>query len=767
METTDIQGRDRKWAARVAAELSLPEPGVAAVERLLDEGATIPFIARYRKEATGSLDEVAITDIRDRLAKLAELDGRKQAILKSLEERSLLTPELKAKVTGAETLTKLEDIYLPFRPKRKTKASMARERGLEPLAELVLAQGEADPLAEAARFIDPEKEVPDAEAALAGARDIIAERINEDQTARERLRRLFAQKAVLVSKVIPGKEDEGANFRDYFDWSEELAKAPSHRVLAIRRGAGEGFLSMRIRVDREAAVRILQALFVKAANPCGEQVALAATDCFKRLLGSSLEVEFRLASKKEAEAEAIKVFAENLRELLLASPLGQKPILAIDPGLRTGCKVAALDGQGNLLATETVYLSGSPQAREAGGRTIRELLKKHGSEVIAVGNGTGGRETEAFLRTLDLDKKLMIVMVSESGASVYSASPVAREEFPDLDVSLRGAVSIGRRLADPLAELVKIEPKSIGVGQYQHDVDQKQLKSSLDDVVISCVNAVGVEVNSASPQLLTYVSGLNPTLARNIVNFRAENGPFASRKQLLKVPRLGPKSFEQAAGFLRLAEARNPLDRSAVHPESYHVVEAMAVDLGCSVEELISSAELRARIDLNRYVDDSVGLPTLTDILAELDKPGRDPRAEFEIVTFAEGVNEISDLVPGMQLTGIVTNVTNFGAFVDVGVHQDGLVHISQLADRFVRHPSEEVKVAQKVKVRVLEVDLARRRISLTMRSKPEKRSPGSQPAGQQTRKQARPQPRPRAKPQKKAFNNAFAAAFDKVGKKG
>ena len=746
--------------SKIATELNIRQAQAAAVAGLLEEGATIPFIARYRKEVTGSLDEVAITAVRDRLKQLQELAARREAILKSLEERKLLTPELDKKVRAAESLTSLEDVYLPFRPKRKTKASVARERGLEPLALLLLEQlDQTDPLAEAGRFVDPEKEVGGAEEALAGARDIIAELAAEEQVVRERMRGLYGTQAVMVSKVVKGHEEEGANFRDYFDWEEPLAKAPSHRVLAVRRGAQEGHLSLRIRVDEDKALGILERIFIKADNGSSEQVRQALADGHKRLLGPAMEVEFRMDSKKRADAEAIAVFADNLRNLLLAAPLGRKRILAVDPGLRTGCKLAVLDPQGRLLTHDTVYLVKSEGAREAAARTIKSLVEQHQVEAVAVGNGTGGRDTEAFIRGLGLPGRVAVIMVSESGASVYSASESARTEFPDLDVSVRGAVSIGRRLADPLAELVKIDPKSIGVGQYQHDVDQRALKGSLDDVVVSCVNAVGVEVNTASKELLAYVSGLGPSLAANIVAHRDQEGPFASRRDISGVPRLGPKAFEQAAGFLRISGAKNPLDASAVHPESYHVVEAMAADLKTTVAELMAGPKLRAGIDLARYVTDKVGLPTLEDILGELDKPGRDPREKFETVEFAEGVNELEDLRPGMALNGVVTNVVAFGAFVDVGVHQDGLVHISQLADRFVKHPSEVVKVHQKVKVRVLEVDLNRKRISLTMRAEKPSGASGARNDGPKPKNDKRPGPPPAPKP-KGAFNDALARAL-------
>jgi uncharacterized protein len=704
---------------KIANELKVNHEGIKATAALLEEGATIPFIARYRKERTGSLDEVAITAIRDRLSQLEDLDRRRESILKSLDERELLTDDLREKLLAAETMAVLEDLYLPYRPKRRTRATIAREKGLEPLAqELFQQDATMDPVAEAVAFVNPEKGVETPEEALAGARDIIAEWVNEDERARGAMRTLFMEKGVFRTKVVSGKEVEGAKYRDYFDWEERVATAPSHRILAMRRGEREGFLSLRIAPPEEEALRLLESLFVKGESAAAPQVKTAACDSYGRLLAPGMETEIRVATKERADGEAIRVFAENLRELLLASPLGQKQILAIDPGFRTGCKVVCLDAQGKLLHADTIYPLGSERPREAAAATLREFCRRFQVEAVAVGNGTGGRETEAFVRELDLPGKISVVLVNESGASVYSASEVARAEFPDQDVTVRGAVSIGRRLMDPLAELVKIDPKSIGVGQYQHDVDQRALKQGLDDVVVSCVNAVGVEVNTASEQLLTYVSGLGPQLAKNIVAYRNEKGPFVSRQGLRKVPRLGPKAFEQSAGFLRIRTGKNSLDASAVHPESYPVVEAMARDVGCTVVDLMKAEDLRRRIDPSRYVTDAVGLPTLTDILAELAKPGRDPRQEFEEFSFAKGVETMEDLRPGMWLPGIVTNITAFGAFVDIGVHQDGLVHVSQMADRFVKDPHQVVKVHQRVKVRVLQVDLARKRISLSLREK-------------------------------------------------
>jgi uncharacterized protein len=742
---------------KIAQELSLTQKQVQATADLLNEGATVPFIARYRKEATGSLDEVAITAVRDRLNQLMELDRRREAILKSLEERGQLTDELKEKILSAETMVVLEDIYLPYRRKRRTRATIAKEKGLEPLAQLLFAQDDIDPLAEAAAFVDPEKGVDSADDALAGACDIFAEWVNEDQTARARMRDFYSSKAVLKSKVIPEKESEGIKYRDYFDWEEPVNTAPSHRILAMRRGEKEGFLTLRVIPPEDEALEILDGLFVKGEGPASQQVRMAVHDSYKRLLSFSMETEIRLATKKRADEEAIRVFVENLRQLLLAPPLGQKNVLAIDPGFRTGSKVVCLDRQGKLLHTETIYPLQSEKAAAEAGSKIREMCERFGIEAIAVGNGTAGRETETFIRSLDLPRNIQVVMVNESGASVYSASEVAREEFPDQDVTVRGAVSIGRRLMDPLAELVKIDPKSIGVGQYQHDVDQGALKNSLDDVVVSSVNRVGVEVNTASKQLLTYISGLGPQLAKGIVEYRNEHGPFQSREGLKQVPRLGPKAFEQAAGFLRIRDGENPLDRSAVHPESYPIVDAMARDLGCSVLDLMREEKLRERINLKQYITEKVGLPTLNDILSELSKPGRDPREQFEAFRFAEGVEKIEDVTPGMKLPGIVTNLTAFGVFVDIGVHQDGLVHISELSNRFVKNPADVVKVHQRVLVTVLDVDLERRRISLSMKGSQLK--PNEVPkAAERKREERRGEKRQK---QKSTFtNNPFDAAF-------
>ena len=796
---------------RVAQELGIKIFQVAATAQLFSEGATVPFIARYRKEATGELDEVQVTAIRDRLEQMAQLDERRAAILASLKERNLLTAELEKAVRAAETLTALEDLYLPFRPKKRTRATLAKEKGLEPLADLIFAQDPAtDPAAAAAAYVGREytpddgkktvARIASAEEALAGARDILAERMSDDKNARARLRALYQRDALISSKVIAGKETsiEASKFKDYFDWTEPLAKAPSHRVLAMRRGEKELFLMMRIALpDDIAALAELEPLFitgaahasaapaaaVAAASPagvkgaapvprtCADHVRLTVADAYKRLLAPAMETEMRLESKKKADEAGIKVFADNLRELLLAAPLGQKAVMAIDPGFRTGCKVVLLDRQGKLLHNDVVYPD--RHAVEASEK-IKGFIDFFKVEAIAIGNGTAGRETEAFIRGLGLPASISIVMVNESGASIYSASEVAREEFPDHDLTVRGAVSIGRRLMDPLAELVKLDPKSIGVGQYQHDVDQNALRRSLDDTVISSVNGVGVELNTASKQLLSYVSGLNAAVAAAIVSRRNEKGAFSSRADLLSVPRLGPKAFEQAAGFLRIRDAVNPLDASAVHPERYPLVEKMAADLGCTVADLMRDAKLRARIKLEAYVTPEVGLPTLNDIMTELAKPGRDPRQKFEAFAFDAGVHKPEDLKPGMRLPGIVTNVTAFGAFVDIGVHQDGLVHVSQLADTFVKDPAAVVKPQQKVNVTVLEVDLPRNRIALSLRSNPQigARAPGAgSPAGGGPRtgpgsgpgRNDRPSsPPPAARPPTSLTGDWFSAALNK-----
>ncbi len=707
---------DQKHAQKLATDLKISEGQVGSTAALLDEGATIPFIARYRKEATGGLDEVAVAAVRDGLEDLRQLDKRKESILKSLEESGKLTPELEGKVREAGTMSVLEDIYLPYRPKRRTRASVAREKGLGPLAERLFSQVPFDVFTEAARFISPEKVVLSVEDALAGARDIIAEQVAEDEEARARMRTLFVSKGMLKSKGVAGHAEEGAKFRDYFAWEEPAGKAPSHRVLAIMRGEKEGMLAVRLAPPDDEALSILESLFVKGSGAATEQMKTAVHDSYKRLLGPSMETEARQEAKKKADEEAIRLFNENLRHLLLAPPLGQKRVLAIDPGFRTGCKVVCLDGQGKLLHTETIFPHTGPGEAARARAAVERLCREYAIEAVAIGNGTAGRETEAFIKNLALPEGIVVVMVNESGASIYSASEAAREEFPDLDLTVRGAVSIGRRLIDPLAELVKIDPKSIGVGQYQHDVDQKMLKKSLDDAVESCVNSVGVDMNTASRQLLTYVSGLGPQLAANIVAYRDEHGPFRTREGLKKVPKLGPKAFEQAAGFLRIADGEEPLDRTAVHPESYHVVRKMAQDLGVPVISLIEDKALQARIDPMQYVTEKAGLPTLRDILDELARPGRDPREAFETGAFTAGVEKIEDVKPDMELTGIVTNVTGFGAFVDIGVHQDGLVHVSQLSEKYVKNPSDVVKVHQRVTVKVLDVDVKRGRISLTMK---------------------------------------------------
>jgi len=710
-----------KHLIQIVQELQLQPRQVAATAVLLEEGGTVPFIARYRKERTGGLDEVQIANVRDRIQELEELDKRRESILGSLTERKLLTEELNARIVAAATLASLEDLYLPFRPKKRTRATIAKERGLEPLAEILFAQAlDTDPDKEAAAFVSVEKEVPDVAVALAGARDIIAESINDSAEARAALRSLYLNKGVLKSKVVFEKEAEAAKFKDYFDWSEPVAACPSHRFLAIRRGETEGLLFSRITPPEDEPLAALDHLFVKGSYPAAAQVRLAAHDCFKRLLGFAMEGEARLFYKKKADEEAIRVFADNLRELLLSSPLGQKSVLALDPGFRTGCKLVALDAQGKLLMHEVVYPEKSARERAEAAEVIKSVVNRCKIEAIAIGNGTASRETETFVRALGLPPSVMIVVVNEAGASIYSASDVAREEFPDLDLTVRGSISIGRRLMDPLAELVKIDPKSIGVGQYQHDVDQAALKRSLDDTVVSCVNHVGVELNTASTNLLAYVSGLNSRTALNIVQHRNQNGPFKSREELLKVAGLGPKAFEQAAGFLRIRNGLHPLDASAVHPERYPIVDRMAQDLGCSVPELLQNPARRAAIKLEKYVTPDVGLPTLQDIVNEIAKPGRDPRKQFEAFAFSDEAVKIQDLKPGMKLPGIVTNVAAFGAFIDVGVHQDGLAHISQLSDQFVKAPSDVVKVGQKVMATVLELDLDRKRISLSLKTNPE-----------------------------------------------
>lgn len=754
---------DRFNIRKVAVELSIDAKQVTSTIELLDEGATIPFISRYRKEMTGSLDEVQIANVRDLMQQYRALEQRREFILNTIEEQGKLTDELRGKIEAAENINQLEDLYLPYKPKRKTRATIAREKGLEPLALFLLEQKSGNAEEKAEEFVSKEKDVEDAHAALDGARDIIAEMVSEDAPTREELRRLFKESALVRSRVVAGKEQDGEKFRDYFDWDEKLMNCPSHRMLAMRRGENEGILMLDIAPLADDALNVLTKKWIKAKNSCAEHVEAAVLGSYKRLLQPSLETEFRQLTKELADEKAIEVFAQNLRELLLASPLGQKIVLALDPGFKSGCKVVVLDKQGKLLEHTVIYPHVPQREVRASEDTLYRLLAKYGVEAISIGNGTASRETEEFVRAMsDIPKDIIITMVNESGASVYSASAAAREEFPDHDVTVRGAVSIGRRLTDPLAELVKIDAKSIGVGQYQHDVDQTLLQKKLDEVVESCVNAVGVELNTASKQLLAYVSGIGPSLAKSIVDYRNENGPFKSRKDLSEVPRLGSKAFEQAAGFLRVRNSTNPLDKSAVHPESYPIVEKMAKDVGATIEELIESKEKRKLIDPKKYVTDTVGLPTLNDILKELDKPGRDPRKEFEIFKFQEGVNEIKDLREGMRLPGIVTNVTNFGAFVDIGVHQDGLVHISQLADTFVDDPNKIVKVAQKVMVTVTEVDAARKRIALSMK--------GERPAAKQQPKVPIPKagnskPAPGAKKSKGSdWEDQLAALKGKFG---
>jgi len=699
--------------SKISTALQISENQVRKTIALLDEGATIPFISRYRKEMTGSLDEVQVAAIRDLRDQFVELEKRRDAILKSLLELEKLTPELEKAVRAAETLAKLEDIYLPYKPKRKTRAMAAREKGLQELADKLFQQRLVSPEELAVNYLD---QVANVDEALAGARDILAEEMMETAEAREEARNLFTRKTTVKSSIAKGKQEAGIKYKDYFDWSESLALAPSHRILALFRGENEGFLNLSLLGPDEEVLTKLERRFVTGNNSCARQVEMAIQDGYKRLLMPAMETEVRAEAKKRADENAIRVFAENIRQLLLAAPLGQKRVLALDPGFRTGCKVVCLDEQGSLLANTAVYPHTGPGQASEAAETIKDWVKKYQIQAIAIGNGTAGRETESFVRNLNLNG-IHIIMVNESGASIYSASEVARDEFPDKDVTVRGAVSIGRRLMDPLAELVKIDAKSIGVGQYQHDVDQKKLQASLDDTVVSCVNLVGVELNTASKQILSYVSGLGPQLAQNIIDYRTKNGPFVKRSDLKKVTRLGEKAFEQAAAFLRIRHAKNPLDASAVHPERYEIVEKMAKDLHCKVADLLADESLRKQIQLGQYVTSDVGMPTLTDIISELAKPGLDPREKFEAFEFAVGVNNIKDLRIGMTLPGIVTNITNFGAFVDIGVHQDGLVHVSQLADKFVKDPNEVVKVSQKVMVRVTEVDEARKRIALSMKS--------------------------------------------------
>lgn len=705
------------YSTKIAETLNLSPRQVEKTIELLEGGATVPFIARYRKEATGSLNEVQIAAIRDMLIKCKELDKRRESIVQSIDEQGKLTAELKAKLLAADNMTELEDLYLPYKPKRKTRASMAIEKGLEPLANTIMLQQNIDIDTLAAKYIDTKKGVSDIDDALTGARDIIAERINEDTTVRNRMRNLYRRSAMLSARVAKGKEEEGAKYSSWFDWQENMMKAPSHRILAMFRGENEGFLKVKIQPDDDSqAIEQLERQWVKSNSECSQQVKMAVRDSYKRLLAPSMETEFYNILKERADADAIKVFAENLRQLLLASPLGQKRVLAIDPGFRTGCKVVCLDAQGNLIHNETIYPFSSVREERDSVKKLENLVEAFKIEAIAIGNGTAGRETEEIVKRARFKTKVIAVMVSENGASVYSASDIARQEFPDYDVTVRGAVSIGRRLMDPLSELVKIDPKSIGVGQYQHDVNQSLLHESLNDVVVSCVNNVGVELNTASKELLSYVSGIGPVLAKKIVDYRTKKGPFVSRQELLQVDRLGEKAFEQCAGFLRIRNASNPLDRSAVHPERYELVERMAKKVGASVAELVDNKELRVKINIADFVSPECGLPTLEDIIKELDKPGLDPRTKFEVFEFDKNVSRIDDLREGMILPGIVTNITAFGAFVDVGVHQDGLVHVSQMTDKFVKDPNEVIKLHQHVKVKVTEVDVKRNRISFTMK---------------------------------------------------
>ncbi|MBA7538874.1 Protein YhgF [subsurface metagenome] len=702
------------YADIISSRIQLKTQHVGNVLKLLDEGATIPFISRYRKEMTGSMNEVIIAEVRDLHEKLLELDKRRATILKTIDEQGKLTPELTAKIEEAETLTELEDLYLPYKPKKKTRASVAKEKGLEPLASIIMKQKEVNITGRAVEFINDN--VPDVESALQGARDIIAEWINENKKARDLVRWHFEGGALFSSKVVKGKEEEGIKYNDYFEFSEKLSRCPSHRVLAMRRGEEEGFLKLSIASEEGKVLHALEEFFVKGVYDVSEQVRLALHDCYKRLLQPSIANEFRATSKEKADEEAIKVFATNLRQLLMASPLGEKRILAIDPGYRTGCKVVCMDAQGNLLHNETIYPHPPQSETKKAAHKLSSLVQMYKIETIAIGNGTASRESEQFVKKMRFDRDLQVFIVNEAGASVYSASKVAREEFPQYDVTVRGAVSIGRRLMDPLAELVKIDPKSIGVGQYQHDVDQGKLKKSLDEVVESCVNAVGVDLNTASMHLLTYISGLGPQMAKNIVDYRAENGAFTSREELKKIPRMGPKAFEQAAGFLRIRDAINPLDNSAVHPESYTIVQKITEDQEVNLDTLMENENIQEKIDINKYVGGSIGIPTLKDIMSELAKPGRDPRKKAKVFEFAEGIFKMEDVKEGMVLPGIVTNITNFGAFVDIGVKQDGLVHISQLANRFVSDPNEIVHLNQHVKVKVMEVDIARKRIQLSMK---------------------------------------------------
>lgn len=700
--------------ALISRLLNIPAGQVERTIKLIEEGATIPFISRYRKEVTGGLDEVQISNIKDQLDKLTEIKKRKETILNSIEEQGKLSPDLKKRIEDSWDSTEIEDIYLPYKPKRITKAEIARKKGLEPLAKVIMMQNESRLFDRVKDFV--KNEIKSVEDALQGARDIIAEWVNENEDARNTVRNSFSHTAVISSKVVKGKEEEGTKYQDYFEFSEPLSRCSSHRLLALRRGEAEGILRISISPDTDSCLDRLKRRFVKGRNDTSDQVAEAIDDSFKRLLKPSIETEFANLSKAKADEEAIRVFAENLRQLLLAPPLGQKRVLGIDPGYRTGCKLVCLDAQGNLLHNEAIYPHPPQNEKNKAASKVAQLVTTYAIDAIAIGNGTASRETEQFITNIRYERKVQVFVVSENGASIYSASKTAREEFPEYDVTVRGAVSIGRRLMDPLAELVKIDPKSIGVGQYQHDVEQSALKKSLDQTVESCVNLVGVNVNTASKHLLTYVSGLGPTLAQNIVNYRAEHGPFTSRKELLKVPRMGDKAFEQSAGFLRIQGGRNPLDNSAVHPESYPIVEQMAKDLQCSVAELISNKEIKNKLKLDKYVSDKVGMPTLLDIMEELDKPGRDPRQTIQVFAFDPDVKTIEDLKEGQILPGIVTNITNFGCFVDIGIKENGLVHISELADRYVSDPTQIVSIHQHVKVKVLSVDLIRKRVQLSMK---------------------------------------------------
>jgi uncharacterized protein len=706
---------ENKYVHLLAVNLNILPRQVENTLRLLEAKATIPFISRYRKEATGSLDEVQIAEIRDQYSRYEELDKRREAIIKSIAEQGLLTDELQQKLTTAIHITELEDLYLPYKPKKKTRASVAKEKGLEPLAKIIFKQADRNIQHTIAQFLNDQVENEDD--ALQGARDIIAEWVCEDQRARVLVRRSFAQGAVITAKIAKGKEEEGIKYKDYFDFSENLNHCPSHRLMAMLRGEEEGFLRLTIEPDADKTIGQLNSQFIRSTGECANQLSMAVKDSYKRLLGPSIVTEFRALSKDKADEQAIRVFAENLKQLLMSSPLGQKRVLAIDPGFRTGCKVVCLDAQGNLLHNETIFPHPPVQETAMAMKKINTLVNSYKIESIAIGNGTASRETESFIRKIKFDRDLKVFVVSEAGASIYSASKIAREEFPDYDVTVRGAVSIGRRLMDPLAELVKIDPKSIGVGQYQHDVDQTRLKASLDQVVENCVNAVGVDLNTASMHLLTYVSGLGPQLAKNIVDYRKEQGVFASREDLKKIIRMGPKAFEQAAGFLRIRDGINPLDNSAVHPESYYIVEKMAHELKHPVNDLLDDETLRQAIDIAKYVDEKVGIPTLTDIMNELAKPGRDPRSTIKVFEFSPDIHAIEDVKPDMLLPGIVTNITNFGAFVDIGVKQDGLVHVSQMADRYISNPADVVRLHQHVQVKVVEVDVARKRIQLTMKN--------------------------------------------------